>query len=96
MQTLQEAMGRKVTFSYEGNGLLETIQDWAGRLTTFQYDTASIPGKPVLATVIGPSGCQTGYGYENAEGIPRLTRVTDPNGYDTTYAFVKPRLKLTH
>lgn len=35
----------------------------------------------------GTSGCQTGYGYEDTGGSPRLTRITDPNGYSTTYAY---------
>jgi len=88
LQTLQDSVGRFVSFSYEGSGLLEEIQDWAGRRTTFQYDSASIPGKPVLTTVIGPSGCQTGYAsVADANGIPRLTQVTDPNGYATTYDY---------
>jgi hypothetical protein len=46
LQTLQDTVGRLVTFSYNAFGtpyqLLQTIQDWAGRRTTFAYDTKSI------------------------------------------------------
>ena len=83
LQNLMDAVGRKVTFLYAG-GLLQTIQDWAGRLTTFQYDTASVPGKALLATVIGPTGCQTAYQYNN---VPLLTGITNPNGYQTGYQY---------
>ena len=84
LSTLQDAVGRVVSFGYDGNNLLQTIQDWAGRRTTFAYDTASVPSKPLLTTVTGPSGCQTVYGYN---GTPLLTQVTDPNGYRSTYTY---------
>lgn len=63
LATLQDAVGRVVSFAYNGNNVLESIQDWAGRRTSFLYDTATVAGKPLLTTVTGPSGCQTQYGY---------------------------------
>ena len=62
LQTLQDAVGRFVSFSYSG-GLLQDIEDWAGRRTTFQYNTLIASPANLLTTVIGPTGCQTGYQY---------------------------------
>ena len=41
-------------------------------------------GKPLLTTVTGPTGCQTGYRYD---ATPLLTQVIDPNGYVTSYSY---------
>ncbi len=92
LRSLQDAVGRLVTFSYDGNGLLSTIDDWAQRRTTFLYDTGMVPSKPALTEVINPAGYRTGYGYEVATNLPdapfpRLNRITDPNGRQTTYAY---------
>ena len=84
LQTLEDAVGRVVSFTYTGGALLQSIEDWAGRTTTFAYDTASIPGRPLLTTVTGPTGCQTGYQYD---AFARLTGITSPNGYQTGYGY---------
>ena len=87
LQTLMDTMGRRVTFSYV-SGRLSTIKDWASRVTTFQYDSTSVAGKALMTTVIGPSGCVTGYGYDTTTPTnPRLTRITDPDGFTTTYTY---------
>ena len=83
LQTLEDAVGRFVSFSYS-SGLLQSIEDWASRRTSFLYNTTSLPGTPLLATVIGPTGCQTAYQYNN---VPLLTGITNPNGYQTLYAY---------
>src|SRR5207248_9219510 len=93
--TIQDTVGRFVTFGYSG-GLLQSIQDWAGRRTTFQFDTASASPKNLLTTVIGPTGCQTAYGYatftlEGATSDWLLNRITDPNGFATTYLYDQQR-----
>jgi YD repeat-containing protein len=63
---------------------LETITDWTGRVTRFAYDTSRVPGKPLLTSVTGPTGCQTLYEYD-AEA--RLTALIDPNGHRTGYRY---------
>jgi hypothetical protein len=60
--------------------LLQSIEDWAGRITTFLYDTTSIPTKPALTTVVGPTGCETGYAYDYSSGIPRLDQINCTDG----------------
>ena len=95
LSTIQDSVGRFVSFSY-ASGLLSSIQDWAGRRTTFQYDTASASPKNLLTTVIGPSGCQTVYGYTTftlagAASDWLLSRITDPNGFATDYSYDQQR-----
>src|SRR5204863_388253 len=92
LQTIKDAVGRLVSFSYNASNVLETIQDWAGRRVTMQYDTASVSGKPLLTTVIGLSGCQTVYRYSST---PLLTGIVDPNGYNTSYSYDAQTQKVT-
>jgi YD repeat-containing protein len=63
LQTVQDAVGRLVTFAYDGNNLLQSIEDWAQRRTTFAYDAVTASPKALLTTVTGPTGCQTAYRY---------------------------------
>jgi YD repeat-containing protein len=86
LQTLTDAVGRSVSFNYNSDNLLSEIIDWAGRKTAFQYDVKSIPGKPVMTQVTGPTGCQTRYAYDSEA---RLASITDPNGYTTSYKYDK-------
>ena len=95
LSTLQDTVGRIVTFGY-ASGRLESIQDWAGRRTTFQYDPVSASPKNLLTTVIGPTGCQTVYGYATftlagPTSDWLLSRITDPNGYATDYSYDQQR-----
>jgi RHS repeat-associated protein len=85
ISSLQDAVGRKVTLTYDSTtALLSTIKDWASRVTTFTYDLDTAPGKSLLSTVMGPTLCVTEYSY-NSDG--KLTGITDPNGVTTTYAY---------
>ena len=92
--TLQDAVGRVVSFGYS-SGLLTNIQDWAGRRTTFQYDTASASPKNLLTTITGPTGCQTQYQYATFAVYSgttltsdwMLSGIVDPNGYGTSYTY---------
>ena len=95
LQTIEDAVGRLVSFSYS-SGLLSSIQDWAGRRTTFQYDTASASPMNLLTTVIGPTGCQTQYGYTTfhlagATSDWLLSSIVDPNGFATSYLYDQQR-----
>ena len=65
-------------------GLPYTIA-FGGR-TTFQYDTVSASPKNLLTTVIGPTGCQTPYGYATftLAGTTSdwlMNKIVDPNGF---------------
>lgn len=90
LSTIQDAVGRFVTFNYS-SGLLQSIQDWAGRRTTFQYDTTTASPRNLLTTIIGPTGCQTGYQYNLVGTAPSqdwmLIGIVDPNGYGTSYTY---------
>lgn len=89
LSTIEDAVGRLVTFNY-ASGLLQSIQDWADRRTTFQYDTTTASPKNLLTTIIGPTGCQTGYQYSFTGPKPHdwlLTGIIDPNGYGTSYTY---------
>src|SRR5437660_6864060 len=95
LDTIQDAVGRKVSFGYSG-GRLESIQDWADRRTSFQYDTVSASPKNLLTTVIGPTGCQTVYQYSTftlAGGTSDwlLSGIVDPNGWGTSYSYDQQR-----
>lgn len=103
LQTIQDAVGRFVTFGYSGN-LVQSIQDWAGRRTTFQYNTASASPRNLLTTVIGPTGCQTGYQYGTfalstlSFGVASdwlLSGIVDPNGYGTSYTYDRQKRVVT-
>jgi len=94
LQTLEDAVGRVVSFGYTAGGLLQTIEDWAGRITTFQYNTTLASPKNLLTTVTGPTGCQTEYQYAtftlstftNAAAYDwMLLGIIDPNGFATSY-----------
>ncbi|MGO8671658.1 MAG: hypothetical protein ACLQVD_09885, partial [Capsulimonadaceae bacterium] len=90
LQNIQDGVGRLATFLYSG-GLLQTIQDWAGRVTTLAYDT-SVPAMPLLATLMGPTGCQTQYQHDSS-GL--LLGIIDPNGYATSYTYDDLRRAVT-
>ena len=98
LQNIQDGAGRLVSFLYSGS-LLQTIEDWAGRRTTFQFDTVSASPLNLLTTVIGPTGCQTGYQYaklgsgHTADWL--LTGITDPNGFQTQYTYSAGQQVLT-
>jgi len=72
--------GNRVTFLYDGDGHVETVQDWADRRWEMTYD-----GFDQLLTYTLPTGCQTQYFYPGEDGL--VNAIMDPRGYVTSYTF---------
>jgi len=95
LKNITDALGRLITFHYDNTGLFQYMQDWAGQVTTFQYDTTTATPRNLLATVIGPTGCQTLYGYSDftlqSGDDWLLSEMTDPSGYQSFYSYDRQR-----
>src|SRR5207244_2198687 len=73
LQSLVEPAGRRITFSYNGDGKVQVIQDWG-----YRQDTVLSYVGSDLTEVWEPNGGVTRYRYDSSH---RLTAVYDPEGY---------------
>jgi RHS repeat-associated protein len=83
LESIVEPVGRRLTLTYTGfTGFwkVQSVRDWANRRNTLAYGT-----QQDLLTVQGPSACLTQYIYQTADH--RVTKVTDPEGYQTSYTY---------
>ena len=78
---IDDPVGRKLIFTYIGNGQITSITDPAGRKVSYTYDAHGY-----LQTFTNVLGGVTSYAYEftgfgvSATPLERLTSITDPNG----------------
>ena len=81
LAAVEEPAGLRVTLGYAASGLptVQYVQDWGDRRHTLTYDAAGD-----LIQEQGPTGCLTGYEYDAGH---RITRIADPEGYETTCGF---------
>ncbi len=72
------------TFTYNGIGLPETVQDAEGRITRYQYDGTH--GDEVVKAILddGRLNLTTQYGYS---ALGDVTSTTDANGHTTTMSY---------
>ena len=86
----QDSVGNQHTFSYDTNGLLQSVQDAFGRKMTFAYNASNL-----LDSVTDFAGRVTRFAYDTTSvpGKPLLTLVTGPLGCQTKYEYdTQPRL----
>lgn len=70
---VRDESGRTLTFTYNAQGLIETVTDPAGEITEYVHDTY---GR--IAQVKCPLNVQYDYYYEDPLDIYKITRVKDP------------------
>ena len=79
---ITDAVGRKVTFQYDGNGNVAQATDPLNRSWTYEYSNS--PYRGILISVTDPVGNVTRYGYDysfvNNTNLARLNTITDPRG----------------
>src|SRR6478736_3880494 len=75
---IEDPMGGRVTFGYDGSGRLSMVTDAAQRTTHFTVDSVGN-----LREVIYPSGEARRFDYEDY----RMTVATHPNGEVSTYTY---------
>ena len=75
---ITDAVGRSVTFQYDGSGRVITATDPLNRSWRYRYDVTPV-AYGILDSVTDPLGNITVYNYSIPAGI-RLSSITDPNG----------------
>lgn len=86
----QDSVGNRHTFTYDANGLLQSVQDAFGRKTTLAYNASNL-----LESITDFAGRVTRFAYDTTSvaGKPLLTQVTGPVGCQTHYEYdSQPRL----
>lgn len=78
----QTVQGQRVSFSYNSNGQMTTIQEPGGREVTYTYQTD--PDNPYVSSVQDWAGRLHSFQYD---GDGNLNQIQDPTGALTTYAY---------
>jgi YD repeat-containing protein len=79
LESIEVPGGNLTTFNFDAGGHVESIEDWSGRFWTFTYSGDN------LASFQTPTGCISAYAYETSSS--RISAVTDPRGYTTSYTY---------
>ena len=95
----QTVQGQTVTFNYNSNGTLGSIEDPAGRQIQYGYATTFVSsvtdwggrqhqfgydGNNNLQSITDPTGAITTF---QSDSMHRLLQITDPNNYNTYYQY---------
>lgn len=87
-QVVDNAGGRTMSYTQNGNGQLTSYQDAAGKTTSYSYDAYGN-----LSQITDPAGEVTKLSYDSGGRVTSITRVTNAllgTGDTTTYAYYAP------
>ena len=76
---VEDAFGRKLEFSYNGQGLVQSLTDPNNNTTVLTYDP-----RGHLKTVSGPEGCTVTF---EVDYTGQITKQVDARGHHTSYVF---------
>ncbi|XQA65187.1 RHS repeat-associated core domain-containing protein [Xanthomonas sacchari] len=82
LATQATAQGDPTDFGYDPNGNTKTVTDALGHANQNDYDPLNRLARTLQD--VGGIAAETKFGYD---ALDNLTKVTDPNGLDTTYAY---------
>jgi RHS repeat-associated protein len=85
LQSQTDAFGRTTTFTYDAANDLDTVIDALGRVTDQDVDALGRVKRRVQDT--GDAGTLNVQTQMQYDALDRLTRVTDPKGLQTVYAY---------
>ncbi len=82
LQTQADAQANPTDFTYDANGSTDTVTDALGRVTDNDYDPLNRLSRTLQN--VGGINAETKFAYDVQDN---LTKVTDPKGLNTTYAY---------
>ena len=81
LQKIEDANGNQNTFTYNSSDNLTQITDGAGRNFTLSYANGH------LSSITDPAGRSVTFEYSVVDGVYRLIKINDPDGYSVNYGY---------